>query len=351
MQKEVIQNACIERLKNLEPIRKVKLGGFKDRINGERIDAVTTLETEQGKFEFQTVVKGVLKRPVPDHLFHLNETTAPLLVMADYINENIADDLKRNKINFVDRVGNVCIRIPGKLFIDVQGKPFNEPQGKQGTALFQPKGLQFLFVLLTNPDVLNRTVRTMATEANISTGWVTRCMQELREKGKIFKDKTGHNRFVDRGALLEQWLSNYGDRLRPKLVLGAFKIAPSAAAQVPELLRKTFHDDKGNYAISGGLAGDILMHYYRGPTTEIFIRPEQAEKVRLALKLIPARETDTTLLNLFIPAVIYRKQNLPHPIAHPLLIYAELLYQGGDRAADAAGQIYNTYLKPGLDEA
>ena len=67
--------------------------------------------------------------------------------------------------------------------------------------------------------------------------------------------------------------------------------------------------------------------------------------------LIPARETDATLLNLFTPGVIYRKQNLPHPIAHPLLIYAELLYQGGDRAAEAAGQIYNTYLKPDFDEA
>jgi hypothetical protein len=350
MLKEIIQNACLQRLKNLEPVRKAGMGGGKAQVAGGHIDDVITIGTDQGQFTFQTVIKGVLKRPIPEYLFHANEKAAPLMIMAEYINGNIADDLKQKKINFIDRAGNAFIRIPGKLFIDVQGKPIIEPKEKQGTALFNPKGLQFLFLLLTDPDALNRTVRMMGAGAGISTGWVVRCMQELREKGRIVKKKAGQIRLVNPKEMLEQWLVNYGDRLRPKLVLGAYKIAPSVAERAPELLQKAFPDDDGTYAIGGGLAGDVLLHYYRGATTEIFVRPENAENVRHVLKLIPAAETDATLLNLFAPGVIYRKQTVPHPIVHPLLIYAELLFQGGDRAVDAAGRIYDTYLKQYLNE-
>jgi hypothetical protein len=347
-----IFKTCLERIKNLPAVKAVKEKKKEIRKEPFVHDAILEIGTDWGPVQVVAEIKKTLIKPTIQHLLFTRKNDGiPFVLFTEYVNAAIADELKKNQINFVDCQGNAFLHIPDRIYVDVQGKKPEKITGKTQTALFQPKGMQLLFVLLTQENAVNEPIRILKRKAGIAFERAATAMKELKEKGFVFETKDKKNQWLKKKELLEKWLANYGDRLRPKLVLGAYKIAPSAAEQAPELLRKAFPDDKGNYAIGGGLAGDLLMHYYRGPTTEIFVRPELAEKVRSALKLIPALETDAMLLNLFAPAVIYGKQNLPHPIAHPLLIYAELLYQGGDRAADAAGRIYNMYLKPDFDEA
>ncbi|MBN1893371.1 hypothetical protein JW906_02705 [bacterium] len=193
-------------------------------------------------------------------------------------------------------------------------------------------------------------MRKLAEGAGISIDRTHAVIHELMDKGYLIRSAKGMKRLKNRKKLFELWLANFGGRLRPKLILGTYKMAPSVVNRTGELLQQAFPDPAGDYAIGGGLAGYLLDHYYRGPTTEIFVKPEAANRVRSALKLIPARDADTTLFNLFSPGVIYRKEGVPWPVVHPMLIYAELLHQGGDRALDAAGRIDDACLKQVLDE-
>ena len=146
-------------------------------------------------------------------------------------------------------------------------------------------------------------------------------------------------------------MAHYSDRLRPKLVLGGYKIAPSAVEEVPDRLKRAFQNDPGVYALGGGLAGHQLDHYHRGPSTEVFVRPADAEQAVSALGLIPSREPDVTLFNLFSPSIIVPAGEDGTPLIHPLLIYAEYLHQGGERAEAAATRIYERHLKTIDNEA
>ena len=209
--------------------------------------------------------------------------------------------------------------------------------------------MQLLFILLKNPKLLDSTVRELADLSAISKDRVSTVLRDLKAEGYTQEISKRQNRFVNIKVIFDQWLANYSYRLRPKLVLGSFKIAPSIMENLPGNLHDIFFNEKKDYAIGGCLGADLLIQYYRGPTTELFIKPELFEKVKTILKLLPAKETNVTLLNLFSPEIIYN-ESMPTLIAHPLLIYAELLYQGGSRYLETAGMIYNQYLKQGYNE-
>ncbi len=350
MQKEHILDECIEQLRHLPLVKGVKQIE-KSNVNGERqFDVFLDVDTEMEHLHFGVEVKSILKRPIPDHLFVLKKKSkVPILLMAEYINASIANDLKRNQIYFIDSLGNAYIHILGSIYTDIQGKKPEKRREKRTTALFQPKGMQLLFILLTDKEAVNDTIRTLAKKANISNDRAFAVMNELKEKGFILETGKRENRLINIKSLLEKWLINYGDRLRPKLFLGAYKVSPVLIDSLEDELNVAFGEQVKTYAFGGSIGADILTDYYRGSSAEIFIKPDILEKVRMTLKLLPARETNLTLFNLFSPKLIYGKVKINYPVVHPLFIYAELLYNGGGREINTAKRIYNEYLKQDFD--
>ncbi|NIA32022.1 MAG: hypothetical protein GWP06_19205 [Actinobacteria bacterium] len=272
-----------------------------------------------------------------------------MLLLAEYVNDSIASDLKKHGINFIDCAGNAFLHVPGQVYLEIRGKTNLKQKERQASALFQPKGLQLLYILLVKEGSLNQTVRQLAKISGISTGRVVQIFKELREKRYIYKNNSGLFQFANAQELFEQWLANYGDRLRPKLVLESFKILPNLVDKIPPMLKDAFSEDSAAYAIGGSLGANILTKYYRGHTTEIYVTPDQLPRLKQTLKLMPARETDVTVFNLFSPDVIFASEKTGFSTAHPLLIYAELLHQGGSRERETAQIIYDTYLEQIID--
>ena len=350
MQKEHILDECIEQLRHLPLVKGVKQIE-KSNVNGERqFDIFLDVDTEMEPLHFGVEVKSILKRPIPDHLFVLKKKSkVPILLMAEYINASIANDLKRNQIYFIDSLGNAYIHILGSIYTDIQGRKPDKQKEKRITALFQPKGMQLLFILLTDKEAVNDTIRTLAKKANISNDRAFAVMKELKEKGFILETGKRENQLINIKSLLEKWLVNYGDRLRPKLFLGDYKVSPALIDSLEDELNVAFGEQVKTYAFGGSIGADILTGYYRGSSAEIFIKPDILEEVRTTLKLLPAREANLTLFNLFSPKLIYGKTKINYPVIHPLFIYAELLYNGGGRELDTAKRIYNEYLKQDFD--
>ncbi|MFH1314024.1 MAG: type IV toxin-antitoxin system AbiEi family antitoxin [Candidatus Eisenbacteria bacterium] len=347
----VLQTA-LERLRALPPINSVKqVSGAAGRPCRD-IDAVVEVGTDQGVLVFELEVKPVLKRPIPQHLSLLRrQACRHFLLVSEYVNASISQSLKEEEINFIDSQGNAYINVPGFIYIDVRaGKPGVQSE-KQRTALFQPKGLQLLFILLTDRSAVSQTTRVLRARAGISLERTVSSMKELREKGFIHEIAKREYQLANRKTLLEQWLANYGDHLRPSLVLGAFRSPRSVEPQIPEIMMRLLPNHQGSYAIGGSLGAYLLTRYYRGWTSEIFVLPERTNEVRRELKLIPGRDTNVTLLHLFSPEVVYHTDRMLCSVAHPLLLYAELLYHGGEREREAARVIYEEFLKKEYDEA
>lgn len=350
MREENIFNACVEKLRKLPPVKSVKKRKS-SKVKNVEVDVSLDISTDRGDIRFVVEVKGVLKRPIPRHLAVMkNRLNLPFLLMSEYVNPSIAEDLKQNGIHFIDCQGNAYIDVNEYIYINVQGRKKEHTSEQKTTTLFQPTGMRLLFVLLAYPDRLNTTLRELKNLAGISFGQTQAGMKELKAKELVFKNKKGKLKFLDKKSLLEKWLEYYADRLRPKLILGSYKVAPSIESEISQKLNDLLKGEQDSYATGGSLGADHLLRYYRGPSTEIFIRPELLYKVQSELKLMEAKETNMTLFNLFSPLIIY-KANTPFSVAHPLFLYAELLHQSVSRAHETAELIYNTYLRSLIDEA
>ncbi|MBN2031352.1 hypothetical protein JW824_14050 [bacterium] len=341
---------CTEMLSQLPPIKHVKKNKSLD-AKTMGFDVLLDIVTDRGNIQFAVEIKGILKRPLPHHLAMMkNKLNLPLMLMSEYINPSIAKELKQNGIHYIDCQGNTYINVNKYIYLDVQGLRKEHPTEKKMSTLFQPTGLKLLFILLAYPEKLNTPLRTLQSLSSISYGQTQAAMKELEQKDFILKNKTGQQTFRDKKTLFEKWLGHYDDRLRPKLVLGSYKIAPSIEKEITRQLNKIQKQKQDGFAMGGGLGADLLIHHYRGPTTEIFVKPDLFNNVKTILKLMAAKETNITLFNLFSPWIIYR-DSTTFPVVHPLFIYSELLHQGGNRARETAEMIYNAYLRKVIDEA
>ena len=340
LEKEII-NKCSDILKDYPPVRKINI--LHDISSKNKESNRIKVLTDNGAIVFMTKVKGILKRPLPLGFFFENvpQNMFPL-IMAEYINSSIAQDLILKNINFIDCQGNIFINIPAKIYIEVTGKNKEIQREKQTTILFNPKGMQLLSVLINNENLLANSLRNLQKIAGISLERAYRVMKELKENGyvvKIAKDKLV---FDNKRNLIEKWLTNYSERLRPKLLIGTYKISSHADIhKIAELLK----GKKLGFAFGGGTGGEILTDYYRSGCMDIFIREEQSDEIIKELKLLPAKDYNLRLFKLYSNEIIFWNDRIEYPLVLPLLIYAELLFMGTNREIETANMIFENYLK------
>ena len=341
LEKEIIIK-CSNIIREYPPI--LSITSIRNDISqNKRFDTLLDVKTETRVIQFIVKVKGILKRPLPLNLFFENISKDDFpLIMAEHINSSIAEELICKKINFVDCQGNIFMNIPGKIYIEVTGKNKKIQREKQTTILFNPKGMQLLSVLINNENLLANSLRNLQKIAGISLERAYRVMKELKENGyvvKIAKDKLV---FDNKRNLIEKWLANYSERLRPKLLIGTYKISSHADIhKIAELLK----GKKLGFAFGGGTGGEILTDYYRSGCMDIFIREEQSDEIIKELKLLPAKDYNVRLFKLFSKDIIFNNEQKESPLVLPLLIYAELLFMGTNREIETAKIIYNKYLK------
>jgi hypothetical protein len=167
-------------------------------------------------------------------------------------------------------------------------------------------------------------------------------MNELRGRGYLLRRRVG-SRLVRRRELLERWVSGYSEQLRPKLLLGVFTAPEKDAAENWRRLREVLRQREIDAAVTGGLAADELTHHYRGEELVAFVS-DWPKGVLQELRWLPSPTGPITLLREFCPAVRWSSGG-EQQVAHPLLVYAELLHSGRERERETARMIYERYLE------
>ncbi len=343
-----ILEACLERLRGLPPITKAQLRIRELRREGGW-DAELALETELGQRTYLVEVKRSLSRTGMEHLLLranqlLSAAREQLILFTDYVSSQLADRLAEAGVNFVEQAGNVFLHWPGQLYVHIQGTKPLQPKERWTGRLFQPSGLKVLFVLLAHKDAVAWPYRELAAASGVALGSIAWIMQELKEKGYLEAASQDQWRLVRKKELMDNWVGGYADRLRPKLVLNRFQPPERDLDRVLAALKAQLSQRNLKWALTGGFAADTMVHHYRGEHLSLFVEQMPPDLPR-GLKWLPSPHGPVTVMRMFSPHLIFKSEKpLPRPVAHPLLVYAELVFQGRDRELETAKLIYERYL-------
>ncbi|EEU3703591.1 hypothetical protein E3C25_001656 [Escherichia coli] len=248
----------------------------------------------------------------------------PVLLVCNRLTSALAEYCADSQINFIDTAGNARIQVPG-LYVRIEGRYEKKPVS--ASSRFAEGVMKLLFVLLSSPETLNETYRSLAGKAGISLGMVSKAFDYLEAQRYFRKSKKGR-RLINEGELEALWLKDYATALRPKL----YSLSLSAPVSWDELTLAS-----GEYW-SGEIAAAKLSGGYLIPENGVIFtsHPLLQRRKELGLKPVPGGK-------LQLIAGFWGNFVLNHK-AEAMLCVAELLASGDDRNWETARIINDKYL-------
>ena len=255
------------------------------------------------------------------------------ILVAPYINPQQAEKLKQLKVPFIDTAGNACIYME-PLFVYITGKKLPaEDRYTQKVRVFRPTGLQVVFALLCNPELITAPSRDIACAAQVALGTVGWVLYDLKRLDYILDKGAYGRKIIHVKKLFTAWVEAYARDLRPKKYIGRFTMPE------PEKLK---HFDLQNPVYLGGEAAAAKITQYLKPETATLYLPENTVNdfiVRNRLK--KDANGGVELLNTFweFDCAWEFKGVVP-----PLLVYADLMATANDRNIETAKIIYDRHI-------
>ncbi len=319
-----------------------------DRQTGRgarQVDGLVTLRTPRRTFTLGLAVKRTfLDRAatsglIAEHLRLQRERRLPLLVAARYVPRPTGERLAEAGVNFVDRAGNIHLRLGDDHHVLVLGR--REPQPAPTARRPSPALIQLLFVLLADAGSAAWPVRALADAAGIGRTAAATARQRLKAE-EVLRERRGAYEVIDRKRLADQFLDGYHRILRSHLLVGRFRAPERSPKRLLARVGRLAQGTGVMWAVTGAQAAYALQHFYRQEQVEVFSAAPSSAWQR-ALRLVPDREGPIVLLRAFSRYCAWR-QDGDIWLAHPWLIYAELLHQGEPRSLEAADQLREEYL-------
>jgi hypothetical protein len=242
-------------------------------------------------------------------------------------------------LQFIDTAGNAYLRAPG-LYVFIQGE---RPQGGVGAAAGTRGGgtataLRVVFALLCKPELLNAPYRDIVRAAGVALGAVGWVFFDLHRRGYVLGGtRTRNRRLVEPGRLIEEWVTNYPIKLRPKLNQRRFR------ATDPNWWQKTGLPDGALWG--GEVAAHKLTGHLKPATCTIYIDPAKGREGVATLvrehRLRADPDGEVEILDTFwnFPADPGQPELVP-----PLLVYADLLATLDPRNLEIAKRIREEHV-------
>ena len=334
----------MQEIKRIETALKLAMEKFPVRLARAKIplkdigdfDAAIELRAHGESTVYLVEVKKHFTKAIMGQLrLRAKQTQKPLLLIADYVNPNLAEHLREDGIAFLDLLGNAFFKTE-HLYIDIQG---NKPKShatmkvKRGKELFRAAGLRLTYELLVHPRKACVPYRHLAEDAKVATGTIARVFEALRDQGYLIGQ--GRDReLINAKELLDRWLLAYHDNQRNTLLVGQYQRHDESLDRIPL--------DKLKAAWGAEAAAERLTNFLRAETITIYIHDhgQNIEKLKLYGQLNPEKGGKLEVLRAF-----WRyKDPTPNNCVHPVLVYADLMATGDPRNAEAAQLIYERHL-------
>lgn len=260
------------------------------------------------------------------------------VLLAPYIPGPIGSHLAAHNLSYVDAVGNCHLETKVKgLLVHVEGKrPARDAVGRSGVRL---PSYQLIFAILAQPELLAQPVRQIAAAAGIGKTAVADQLKRLTEQGLIARTPK-KSAILRRRDLLERWLSAYSEIVRPAWLQGRYRTQESD----PEALERQIAGAWGSerrWALGGGAAAWRMNQFYRGEQLVLHVDAPPTEGLR-QLRALPADDGLLTILR--TPGTTAYAGLEPH-LAHPLLVYTEMITSTDPRMRESAGRVREQFLR------
>ncbi|MCY7349598.1 MAG: replication/maintenance protein RepL [Cytophagaceae bacterium] len=338
-EKQLLQDG-VAMLTKLAPIDRIEIEP-KTQI-GKQYDAVIHLLLGGVTVDLTVEVKRSAQRLVWGQLLEQLKNTDNPTLLTDYVNPILGEKLRHQGINYVDTAGNAYLSLKSAglpFLVWIEGrKPIKRNEEKADHA-FTKSGLRVSYWLLTHPDQINQTIRTMAQETGVSLETVHRAKISLQQRGFLVEVRQGEWKLINRKILLDKWIEAYATRLQPGLLQGRYRLLK--AESTADWAKQTIETPLTQWG--GEPAADGYTDFLR-PMEWIVYTRQSTQEVMKQLRLLPDPQNGQIRL--------YKKfwpQDEPGKFVHPLLVYTDLLISRDSRNAEVAQKLYKTHVQRLLD--
>lgn len=322
MEQEIIQRA-LEAFNQTTGIQAV----FKEK---NPPDGVLEIVFNGQRYRFNIEVKREIRNhqlPQIEEFFHRYDN---FLLIANRIFPKIKEEFREKGIPYLEANGNVFLQKKGLfLFVDTQ-KPL-EIEKNKGNRAFTKTGLKVVFYLLQHKEAIHLPQRELAGLTNVALGNIPQVIGGLKDTGYLIPLNNKNYVWENREKLLERWIAEYATVLRPKLVKERYTFKGNWNALV-------FDNHKTVWG--GEPAADLLTNYLRPERLLIYTKENRLDLIK-NYKLLPDKNGEVEVLQMF-----WEDHN--NKTAPPLLVYADLMIEGGKRNKETAEKIYHEYIEPNL---
>ena len=157
-------------------------------------------------------------------------------------------------------------------------------------------------------------------------------LERMRVDALIAATKTGNDWLPGhQQKLLERWLAAYPVQVRGRLLVGTFRVQPTAADEIERHVEKAL-GTKYEWRFTGTSAAWRMLRHYRGSRVSIQVDGDVGD-LRKALRALPDPSGNLIVLRELGPLA---RQGTQAGLAHPALVYSELMTSGDDRAVETA---------------
>ncbi|HVE11247.1 MAG TPA: type IV toxin-antitoxin system AbiEi family antitoxin [Paraburkholderia sp.] len=308
--------------------------------NGSVEDGELTLDVNGAVQQYTLAARGRMRSRADVRALAVKNrrTTFPLLLATSYLTLALADECVEHDLQFIDLAGNLYVHTPGQYLL-VTGRPANPELRRLASQSGRPatsasvSALRMIFVLLAEPQLLNRSYRDIAAAAGVALGAVGSVLDNLRERGLLAG--TDSRRILDPAALREEWAISYPLRLLPKLNGQRFTAGDPSWWRHAEL-------PAGQAWWSGEVAAAKLTGQLRPAAQTLYIDAAARPAVTMALaKRHRLRADDAGTLEILDAFWRVDTAQAQQATVPPLLVYADLQRTRDPRNAEAATLIRN----------
>jgi len=274
----------------------------------------------------------------------LRRIPEPALLVADYVNPNMADRLRTAGVQFIDAAGNAYLK-EDSLFIFIKGNRTSSEHSlpRRTTRAFNASGLKVIFGFLLVPQLVGESYRRIAATCGVSLGTIGWVLTDLRERGYVRENGKSRSRSLANPLnLLDRWVEAYPEKLVPELEMGLFQ----APYQWPW---KDIDPSEFGGCWGGEVGASILDPYLSPAQGTLYLPKNNLKALVMTYRLRKAnRDSPTTSETIRVREKFWHKltetsdTDSSHAKTAPdILIYADLLASGDPRNMEEAERLYD----------
>jgi hypothetical protein len=312
------------------------VGIFRDHRD-QKIDSEIELVFKNKPYFFLAEIKKEVRpHQLAQLTYQQKKLKRNIIVIAEYILPAAKEELRELGIPYLEINGNVHVKLNNNLIWVEFHKPVKVREEKNRA--FTPTGLQVIFEIFQNPQIIDLTQREMADITKVGLGQINNVLNGLKTEGYLIQKNKNQLILQRKEELFEKWIVAFNQRLKPKIKIGNYRFVKAEDFQNWNNINL-----KENQTFWGGEpAGNLLTDYLHPQILTIYTIETQKELIK-NYRIIPDENGNIEVLKKF-----WNTDWNNHLTVPPELVYVDLINRNDKRCRETAQKIYEQQIKDKL---